>query len=163
MGKDSAGPFFPPFKMFWSFYLSSRLLDYVIFLLYLNSFDLYQAENQVFNSLLVLQHFWVEERLSLPILSPLQNVSIILFIFLSLDMLLFHCIWTLMFDLFQIENLVFKPTSLLVLLHCRVGKDWGGPIFPPSKMFLSFYLSFSLLDYVTLWLYLNNFEWRFQS
>ena len=43
--------------MFRSFYLSSRLLDYVILLLYVNSFDLYQAENQVFNSLLVLKHF----------------------------------------------------------------------------------------------------------
>ena len=34
--------------MLGSFYLSSRLLDYVILLLYLNSLDLYQAENQVF-------------------------------------------------------------------------------------------------------------------
>ena len=42
------GPFFPPSKMLGSFYLSSRLLDYVILLLYLNSLDLYQAENQVF-------------------------------------------------------------------------------------------------------------------
>ena len=48
VGKDWAGPFFPPSKMFGSFYLSSRLLDYVILLLYLNSLDLYQAENQVF-------------------------------------------------------------------------------------------------------------------
>ena len=85
-------------------------------------------------------------------------------------MLLFHCILTLMYDLYQRENLVFKPTSLLVLLHCRVGKDWASPIFPPSKMFLShsfppskifgsFNLLLSLLVYVTLWLYLNNFEW----
>ena len=34
--------------MLGSFYLSSRLLDYVILLLYLNSLDLYRAENQVF-------------------------------------------------------------------------------------------------------------------
>ena len=31
VGKDWAGPFFPPSKMFGSFYLSSRCLDYVIF------------------------------------------------------------------------------------------------------------------------------------
>ena len=48
VGKDWAGPFFPPSKMLGSFYLSSRLLDYVILLLYLNSLDLYRAENQVF-------------------------------------------------------------------------------------------------------------------
>ena len=34
--------------MLGSFYLSSRLLDYVILLLYLNSLELYQVENQVF-------------------------------------------------------------------------------------------------------------------
>ena len=44
VGKDWAGQFFPPSKMFESFYLSSRLLDYVILLLYLNSLDLYQAD-----------------------------------------------------------------------------------------------------------------------
>ena len=48
VGKNWAGPFFTPSKMLGSFYLSSRLLDYVILLLYLNSLDLYQAENQVF-------------------------------------------------------------------------------------------------------------------
>ena len=48
VGKDWACPFFPHSKMFGSFYLSSRLLDYVILLLYLNSLNLYQAENQVF-------------------------------------------------------------------------------------------------------------------
>ena len=49
-------------------------------------------------------------------------------------MRLFHCILTLMYDLFQRENLVFKPTSLLVLLHCRVGKDLRpAQSFPPPK------------------------------
>ena len=48
VGKVLAGPFFPPSKMLGSFYLSSRLLDYDILLLYLNSLDLYQVENQVF-------------------------------------------------------------------------------------------------------------------
>ena len=36
-GKNWAGPFFPPSKMLGSFYLYSRLFDYVILLLYLNS------------------------------------------------------------------------------------------------------------------------------
>ena len=36
----------------------------------------------------------------------------------------------------------FHTTSILVLLHYQVGKDWAGPIFPSSKIFLSFYLSF---------------------
>ena len=48
VGKNWASPFFPPSKMLGSFYLSSRLLDYDILLLYLNSLDLYQVENQVF-------------------------------------------------------------------------------------------------------------------
>ena len=135
-------------------------------------------------------------------------------------MLLFHCILTLMYDLFKRENLVFQTTSILVLLHCQVGKDWAGPISPlqnlpiflfifsvfwicnslnvseqfwmtyskvrikfsilhvfwyfyfvgwgktgpahsppPSIMLGSFNLLFSLSVYVTLWLYLNNFEW----
>ena len=47
-GKNWTGPFFPPSKMLGSFFLFSRLFDYVILLLYLNSLDLYQAENQVF-------------------------------------------------------------------------------------------------------------------
>ena len=68
-------------------------------------------------------------------------------------MLLFHCILTLMNDLFQRENQVFKPTSSLVLLHCGVGKDWAGTC--PSKLFRSSFFSFSLLDYATLSLYLN--------
>ena len=74
-------------------------------------------------------------------------------------MLLFHCILTLMNDLFQRENQVFNPKSLFVLLHWGVWKDWAGPFFPPSKMFLSFYLSFSPLDYAVLSWLLNTYEW----
>ena len=77
-------------------------------------------------------------------------------------MLLFHSILTFMKDLYQSENQVFNPTRLLVLLHCWVGKDWAGPFFPPPPPFImlgSFNLLFSLSVYVTLWLYLNNFEW----
>ena len=46
-------------------------------------------------------------------------------------MLLFHTILTFMKDLYQSENQVFNPTRLLVLLHCWVGKNWAGPLFPP--------------------------------
>ena len=90
---------FPPSKMFGSFYLSSRLLDYVILLLYLNSLDFYQAENQV-----------------------------------------------------------FIPTSLFVIVGW--GKTGPAQSFPPPKCsYRSIYL-FSLLDYATLWMYLNTFEWH---
>ena len=55
-GEKLGRPILSPSKMFGSFYLSSRIMDYVILLLYLNSIDLYQAENQVFKptSLIVI-------------------------------------------------------------------------------------------------------------
>ena len=61
-------------------------------------------------------------------------------------------------DLFQEESQVFKLTSLLVLLHYVVGKDWAGSFVPPSKMFCPFYLSFGLWFYATLSLYLYRYE-----
>ena len=131
MGKEWASPFFPPSKMLGSFYLSSRLLDYVILLLYLNSLDLYRAEKQVFKptSLFVivgclktgLAHSFPP--------SLIFRSSIDRFVFRF--MLLFHSILTFMKDLYQSENQVFNPTRLLGLLHWWVGKDWAGPFFPP--------------------------------
>ena len=53
---------------------------------------------------------------------------------------------------------VFKPTRLLVLQHCGVGKNWAGPFFPTSKMLGSFYLSSRLLVYVILLLYHNSLD-----
>ena len=70
-------------------------------------------------------------------------------------MLPFHCILTLENDLYQRENQVFKPTSSLVLLHCGVEKT--GPAHPPPNCF-DFFLSFCLLDYATLSLYLYTYE-----
>ena len=73
------------------------------------------------------------------------------------------CILTLMNCLFQRENQVCKPNSLLVLL--RLGGGEGGKTrlahssLTPSKMFLSSSIPFRLSAYVTLWLYLNKFEW----
>ena len=79
VGKDWAGPFFPPSKMFGCFYLSSRLLNYVILLLYLTSLNLYQAENQVFKptSLFVIVGWG---KTGPPVLSPLLNLWIFLLI-----------------------------------------------------------------------------------
>ena len=159
VGIDWAGPFFPPSKMFGSFYLSSRLLDYVILLLYCNSLDLYQAENQDFKptSLFIIVGWGktgpAHSFLKIPF-SLIFRSSIDRFVFWLI--LLFHSILKSMKDLYQSENQVFNPTRLLVLLHCGVGIDWAGPFFPPSKMFGSFYLSSRLLDYVILLLYLNS-------
>ena len=129
VGKNWAGPFFPPSKMLGSFYLSSRLLDYVILLLYLNSLDLYQAENQVFKPTSLFEIVgWGKTG---PAHSfPVLNLSIIYWSFSFRLMLLFHSILTFMKDLYQSENQVFNPTRLFVLLHCWVGKEWAGPFFP---------------------------------
>ena len=134
MGKNWAGPFFPPSKMFRSFYLSSRLLDYVILLLYLNSLGLYQAENQVLKptNLFVIVGWGMT--------GPAHSFPPPLSFYLSIDrfvfwfMLLFHCILIFMKDLFQSENQVFSPTRLLVLLHCWVGENFSSPFFPSSKI-----------------------------
>ena len=138
--------------MLGSFYLSSRLLDYVILLLYLNSLDLYQAENQVFKptSLFVIVGWGKTGPAHSFPPSLIFRSSIDCFVFRF--MLLFHYILTFMKDLYQSENQVFNPTRLLVLLHCWVGKDWAGPFFPPlpSIMLGSFNLLFSLSVYVTL-------------
>ena len=107
--------------------------------------DQFKRENQVFkpNNLLVLLNCGVGKDLAGLFRSPPQNAPIFLFIFLFFWIILFfHCTLTLMNGLFQRENQVFIYTSLLVLLHCRVGKDWTGPFFPPPKCFdLSIYLS----------------------
>ena len=134
MGKNWAGPFFPPSKMLGSFYLSSRLLDYVILLLYLNTLDLYQAENQVFQTNTFICNCRVGKDWAGPFFPPslIFRSSIDRFVFRF--MLLFHSILTFMKDLYQSENQVFNPTRLLVLLHCWVGKDWAGQFFPPPPL-----------------------------
>ena len=152
MGKNRAGPFFPPSKMLGSFFLSSRLLDYVILLLYLNSLDLYQAENQVFKptSLFVIVGWGKAGPFFPPSLIFRSSIDRFVFRF----MLLFHSILTFMKDLYQSENQVFNPTRLLVLLHCWVGKDWAGPFFPPSKIFRSFsdfIWDFGKLPFLQIW------------
>ena len=122
--------------------------------------ELFQREDEVFkpNSLLVLLHCVVGKNWADQFFPPPKCFDLSIDHLVFRFMLLFHCILTLMNDLLQEENQVVKPNSLFVLLHCWVGKDWAGPFFPPSEMFQSFYLSFSLLDYTTLRLYLNTYE-----
>ena len=131
MGKNWAGPFFPPSKMLGSFYLSSRLLDYVILLLYLNSLDLYQCRESSFQTNKFICNCRVGKDWAGPFLPPSLIFRSSIDRFLFRFMLLFHSILTFMKDLYQSENQVFNPTRLLVLLHCWVGKDWAGPFFPP--------------------------------
>ena len=136
MGKNWARPFFPPSKMLGSFKLSSRLLDYVILLLYLNSLDLNQAENQVFKptSLFVIVG-WGKTGPA-PFFPPSLTFRSSIDRFVFRFMLLFHSILTFMKVLYKSENQVFNPTRLLVLLHCWVGKDWAGPlILSPLQIF----------------------------
>ena len=142
MGKNWAGPFFPPSKMLGSFYLSSRLLDYVILLLYRNSLDLYiviPSRESSFQTNKFICNCRVGKDWAGPFFPPsfIFPSSIDSFVFRF--MLLFRSILTFMKDLYQSENQVFNPTRLLVLLHCWVGKDWAGPFFSPSKIFRSFY------------------------
>ena len=134
MGWGKTGPAhsFPPPKC-WD--LSIYPLDFwiiVILLLYLNSLDLYQAENQVFQTNTFICNCRVGKDWAGPFYTPpslILRSSIDRFVFRF--MLLFHSILTFMKDLYQSENQVFNPTRLLVLLHCWVGKDWAGQFFPP--------------------------------
>ena len=170
MGKDWAGPFFPPsliFRssidrfVFWFMLLFHSILTFMK--------ELYQIENQFFNPtrLLVLLHCWVGKEWAGPFFPPSKifrsfywSVTIVVFRF----MLLFDCILTLMNDRFERENQVFKPNILFVLLHCGVGKDWAGPFFPPPPLTppkcsdLSIYLSVfqSMLFFL---MYLKTYEW----
>ena len=101
----------------------------------------------------------------LPILAPpppppLLNVSIFLFIFQSFGLYYSFAVSSLMNDLFQWENQVFKPTSLFIIV------GWGktGPAHSfPLLIFRSFYWLFSLSVYVTLSLYLNIYERHIQK
>ena len=91
VGKDWAGPFFPPSKIFWSFYWSVSLSVYVTLSLYLNTYEWPIPKRE---SSFKTKHFictatlWGGERLGRPIPPPppLQNVLIFLFIFQSFSL-----------------------------------------------------------------------------
>ena len=95
VGKDWAGPFFPPSKMFWSFYLSSRLLDYVILLLGwlilspLQNVLIFQFILQTFG--LCYSFAWLAHSFPPPKCSDLSIYPPDFWI-----MLFFCCIWTLL-------------------------------------------------------------------
>ena len=175
MGKDWAGPFFPPSLIFRSsidrFVFRFMLLFHSI-LTFMK--DLYQSEYQVFNPtrLLVLLHCWVGKELAGPFFPPSKifrsfywSVTIVVFRF----MLLFHCILTLMNDRFQRENQVFKPKSLLVIsLQCvptfvfylselilpnsGLGKDWVDfPLTHSNNHFELRTYSFCFLNRLTIY------------
>ena len=224
VGKDWAGPFFPPSLIFGSFYWSLRLLVYVTLSLYLNINERpipkrelsFQSNKIVGTSTLLGGKDWAGPFFPSSKMYWSIYLSFSLLNDAALSLHLYTNVWPV-----QKRESSFQTTIILVLLHCWVGKDWAGPIFPPSKIFLSFFLSFlsfglcnslnvseqfwmtysklrikfsilqvywyfyfvgwgrfgrpilpppsimlgsfnllfSLSVYVTLWLYLNNFEW----
>ena len=93
---------------------------------------------------------------------PMFGLSIYLLVF-GFMLVLFHCIWTCMNDIFERENQVFKPTTLLVLPDYGMGKDWASlfsppPPPPPKCSDLSIYLSvFQLmLPLHCIWTLIND-------
>ena len=161
VGKNWAGPFFPPSKMLGSFYLSSRLLDYVILLLYLNSLDLYQAENQVFKPThLFVIVGWGKTG---PAHSfPLLNLSIFYWSFrLSVYVTL-----SLYFNIYERTipkwESSFQSNKIIGTSTLLGGEIVGRPILSPLQnlqIFLFISYNCSLSVYVTLSLYLNTYEW----
>ena len=136
VGNDWANPFFPPpppksidisiYRLFfWIMLLFHRICTLINVL--------FQRENEVFkpNSVSVLLHWgWGKTGRALSFPTPKCSKLFFHQSFFWI-ILLFHCILSLMNDLFQRMNLVFKPNSLLVLLHCGSVKDWAGSVFPP--------------------------------
>ena len=166
--KDWAGPFFPSSKMFWSIYLSFSLLNYAALSLHLNT-NVWpvQKRGSSFsnNKYIGTSALSGGERLGRPNLSPTK-------IFLS---------FYLSFQSFGLCNslnvseqfwMTYSKVKIKFSIYKFIGTFtlWGGerlgrPILPPppppppSIMLGSFILLFSLSVFVTLWLYLNNFEW----
>ena len=134
MGKNWAGPFFPPSKMLGSFYLSSRLLDYVILLLYLNSLDLYQTENQVFQTNTFICNCRVGKDWAGPFYPPslIFRSSIDRFVFWF--MLLFHSILTFMKDLYQVRIKFSIQQDYWYFYIVGWGKSGPANSFPPPPL-----------------------------
>ena len=68
-----------------------------------------------------------------PPLPPIKCFDVSFYLSVFWIILLFHCIFTLMNDLFQWEYQVFKPTSLFVIVGW--GKTGPAHSFPPPKSF----------------------------
>ena len=90
VGKDWAGPFFPPSKIFWSFYWSVSLSVYVTLSLYLNTYEwpIPKRESSFQTKhFFVLLHCGLGKEWAGPFFPPpLQNVLIFLFIFQSFSL-----------------------------------------------------------------------------
>ena len=174
MGKDWAGPFFPPSLIFRSsidrFVFRFMLLFHSI-LTFMK--ELYQSENQVFNPtrLLVLLHCWVGKDWAGQFFHPSKifrsfylSVTIVVFRF----MLLFHCILTLMNDLLPKRESSFQTKHFICTATLWGGERLGRPILsppppPPSPLlnvliFLLIFQSFSLSVNVILLMYLKTYE-----
>ena len=174
VGKDWAGPFFPPSKIFWSFYWSVSLSVYVTLSLFLTLMnDRFQRENQVFkpNIFFVLLHWAVGKDWAGPFFPPpppkCSDLSIYLSVFQFI--LFFYCIWRLMNDSFQRDNQIFKPKSLLVislqsvsifvfylseliLLNSGLGKKWADfPLTHSNNHFELRTFSFCFLNRLTIY------------
>ena len=124
MGWGKTGPAhsFPPPKCFdLSIYLSVLWIMLLFHAIWTLMNELFQTEDEVFkpNSLLVLLHYRGR-----PILSPLQNVDLSIYLSVFRFMLFFYCIVWLMNDLFQRDNQIFKPKSLLRIPHPKCLSKW---------------------------------------
>ena len=169
VGKDWAGPFFPPSKIFRSFYWSVTIVVFRFMLLFCCNLtlmnDRFQRENQVFkpNILFVLLHCGVGKDWAGPFFPPLLNLSIFYWSFRLLVCVTF----SLYFNIYERPipkwESSFQSNKIIGTSTLLGGERLGQPILPPppphSIMLGSFNLLFSLSVYVTLWLYLNNFEW----
>ena len=143
-GKDWAGPFFPPSLIFRSFYWLFSLSVYVTLSLYLNIYERpipkressFQSNKIIGTSTLLGWKDWAGPFFPSSKMYWSIYLSFSLLNYAALSLHLNTNVWP-----GQKRESSFQTTSILVLLHCRVGKDWAGPIFPPSKIFISFYLS----------------------
>ena len=153
MGKDWAGPFFPPSLIFWSsidrFVFRFMLLFHSI-LTFMK--ELYQSENQVFNPtrLLVLLHCWVGKDWA-------DNCSLSVYVTLSLYLNTYEWQIPKRESSFQTKHFICTATL------------WGGerlgrpslsppPLTPPKCSDLSIYLSvFQLmLFFYCIWRLMND-------
>ena len=126
-------------------------------------YDLFKRENLVFKQQVYLYFCIVGLGKTGPTQSspPLQNLPIFLFIFSVFWMMqLFECILTIWitYSKVRIKFSILQDYWYFYLVGWgKTGQAHSSP--PLSKMLGSVNLLFSLSVYVTLWLYLNNFEW----
>ena len=155
VGKDWAGPFFPPSPPPKCYFLSIYLYVYTTISLYLSSNDYWNMSRR--NPSFLIANFtkclanWFFIIVGWGKTRPAHSFPPSLFFNLSIYLsvfwfkLLLNRIWTLIMDfpkekfkLKHLANCMFLPKS-------GVGKDWASPSFPPSIASQPFNLSVSLL------------------